>query len=131
VSFLFAALVGCNTSGIYPVEGQLVWKNGQPAKELENSLIFFEQPEKQISARGQIKSDGSFRLTTNKENDGAPVGEHTVRVLEVGRRAIGDGGTQLAPGKIDTRYASHATSDLKATTKPGLNKITLTVEPPK
>jgi len=123
--------MGCGSGGIYPVEGQLVWKNGSPAKELENSLIFFEQPEKQMSARGQIKADGSFRLTTIKENDGAPAGEHTVRVLEVGRKAIGEGGTQLAPSKIDTRYASHATSDLKATVKPGANKITLTVQPPK
>jgi hypothetical protein len=39
--------------------------------------------------------------------------------------------TMLAPGKIDSRYASPATTDLKATVKPGVNKITLTVEPPK
>jgi hypothetical protein len=37
----------------------------------------------------------------------------------------------LAPGKIDTKYLSHGTSDLRATVMPGVNKITLVVEPPK
>lgn len=136
-SLLFVVLAvaagGCNSSGIYPVDGQVTWKkDGSPAKELAGSLIFFEQPEKQIRAQGQIADDGSFRLTTIKENDGAPAGEHTVLIIEVGRKpAGGPDGSLLAPGKIDTRYLSHGTSDLRATVKPGVNKITLEVEPPK
>src|SRR5207249_10721054 len=123
---------GCSRGGVYPVQGQVVWKNGSPAKELAGSLIFFEQPDKQMSARGQIASDGSFRLTTHKENDGAPAGDHVVLLVEIGRKHLGGpDSTLLAPGKIDSRYSSHSTTDLKATVKPGTNKITLTVEPPK
>src|SRR5438874_8788812 len=132
IAVLPIPLVGCGSSGVYPVQGQVVWRNGSPAKELAGSLIFFEQPDKQMSARGQIASDGSFRLTTHKENDGAPAGEHVVLLVEIGRKHLGGpDSTLLAPGKIDSRYSSHSTTDLKATVKPGTNKITLTVEPPK
>lgn len=126
---LSLGLAGCNSSGMQPVDGLVTWKDGTPAKELAGSLIFFEQPEKQVSARGQIGPDGSFQLTTLKENDGAPVGEHLVLIIEVGRKpAGGPDGSLLAPGKIDSRYASHGTSDLRAEVKPGRNKITLVVD---
>jgi hypothetical protein len=126
---LVPMLAGCGGSGIHPVEGQVVWKDGTPATDLAGSLIMFESAEKQTSSRGQIEADGSFHLTTEKENDGAPLGEHTVLIIEVGRQSIGGpDGTNIAPAKVDTRYMTPATSDLKATVKPGENKITLTVE---
>ena len=132
---LAAALAapGCNPSNIHPVEGQVVWKkNNAPATELAGTLVFFEQPDKQLSARGQIAEGAAFRLTTNKENDGAPAGENIVLLVEVGRKpAGGPDATALAPGKLDPRYSTHSTTDLKATITPGTNKITLTVEPPK
>jgi hypothetical protein len=129
---LFAILPGCNPSNIHPVQGQVVWKkNNAPATELAGALVFFEQPDKQLSARGQIAPDASFRLTTNKQNDGAPAGENIVLLVEIGRKpAGGPDATALAPGKLDPRYSTHSTTDLKATITPGLNKITLTVEPP-
>jgi hypothetical protein len=126
------SLSGCGSGGIHPVEGQVVWKDGTPAKNLAGSLVFFELPEKRTSSRGSIQADGSFRLTTDKENDGAPAGEHTVLIIEVGRKSLGGpDSSAIAPGKIDTRYATPATSDLRATVKPGKNNLTLTVEPPK
>jgi hypothetical protein len=129
---LLAALLaaGCGSGGVHPVQGQVVWKDGSPAKELAGSLIFFEQAEAQTSARGQIKEDGSFQLTTNHEGDGALAGQHTVTILEVGRKSAGGpDASAIAPGKIDTRYSTPSTSDLRAEVKPGQNKITLTVDP--
>jgi hypothetical protein len=123
-------LSGCG-SGTYPVEGQIVWKNGSPAKELQGSFVLFELPEKQTSARGMIQADGSFRLTTNKPNDGALPGEHTVLIVEVGRQHLGGpDSSALAPGVMDARFSDPRTSGLKATVKPGPNKVTLTVEHP-
>src|SRR5262245_4463031 len=81
--------LGCGSSGVYPVQGQLVWKDGAPAKELAGTLISFEQPDKRLSARGQIETDGSFQLTTHKPNDGAPVGENMVILVEIGRKPLG------------------------------------------
>jgi hypothetical protein len=127
---LTALLAGCG-GGTYPVEGQLVWKDGSPAKELEGSFVLFELPEKQTSAKGTIQADGSFRLTTNKPNDGALPGEHTVLVVEIGRKPLGGpDATALAPGAMDARFSDPRTSGLKATVNPGTNKITLTVEHP-
>jgi hypothetical protein len=123
-------VAGCGSGGVHPVEGQVAWKDGRPANDLAGSLVIFELPEKQTSSRGSIQADGSFRLTTDKENDGAPAGEHTVLILEVGRKSLGGpDASAIAPGKIDTRYATPSSSDLRATVKPGKNKVTLTVDP--
>jgi hypothetical protein len=127
-----AAFPGCSGSGIYPVEGQVTWKDGRPATDIAGSLVFFENATKKTTSRGSIQPDGSFKLTTNKENDGAPAGEHTVLIIEVGRKALGGpDASAIAPSKIDTRYATPATSELRATVNAGTNKISVTVEPPK
>jgi hypothetical protein len=120
---------GCNSSGLYPVEGQVNWKDGSPAKELAGSLIFFNLAEKETTASGIIKPDASFTVGTNKPDDGALVGEHVVTIIEVGRQSVGGAESgALAPAKVDTKYMTPNTSDLRATVKPGANKITLTVE---
>lgn len=121
-------LTGCG-SGLCPVEGQVLWKDGTPAKELAGSQVIFDLPEKQTSSRGTIQADGSFRLTTNKADDGALAGEYKVMIIEVGRKPRGGpDATELAPGIVDSRYADPSTTDLQATVKPGAPKITLTVE---
>ena len=126
VLFLIAFLSGCGND-IHPVEGQVVWKGGALAKELEGSHVVFELPEKKTSARGIIQADGTFRLSTHKPNDGAPAGEHKVLILEDRKNANAEG-TLLAPALLDPRFADLKKSGLTATVKPGANTITLTVE---
>jgi len=99
-----------------------------PAKELALSSVVFDLPEKQTSARGIVQPDGTFRLTTDKPNDGALAGAYKVMVVEAGRKPLGGGdGTLLAPGVLDSRYADPRTTDLTATVVPGKNVIKLTV----
>jgi hypothetical protein len=125
---LTAFLGGCG-SGLYPVEGTIVWKDGSPAKELEGGFVVFDLAEKQTSARGMIQADGTFRLSTSKPNDGAMAGEYTVLIVEVGRKHLGGpDSSALAPGAMDARFSDPRTSGLTATVKPGPNKVTLTVE---
>jgi hypothetical protein len=125
-TLLILLLGGCG-SGIYPVEGQVVWKDGSSATELAGSNVIFEGPE--TSAVGSIRPDATFRLTTNQPDDGAPAGDYKVLVIEVGRKSLpGGDGSMLAPGVIDSRYADPSTSGLTATVKPGTNQVTLTVE---
>lgn len=125
---LTAFLGGCG-SGIYPVEGKVVWKDGKPATELAGSSVIFDLPEKQTGAIGIIQPDGSFRLTTAQPNDGALAGDYKVMVVEAGRKPRGGPDpTELAPGRMDSRFADPSTTDLTATVKPGVNQITLTVE---
>jgi hypothetical protein len=126
---VLACCGGCSTKDIHPVDGQVVWKDGTPAKDLAGSLIMFESAEKKTSSRGQIDGEGRFQLTTETENDGAPSGEHTVLIIEVGRKSLGGAdGSAIAPARVDTRYMTPQTSDLKAKVEPGDNKITLTID---
>ena len=129
-ALLFAAsLAGCRGGGVNPVEGKVNWKDGSPAKELAGSQVIFDLPEKKTSARGTIQADGTFRLTTNKPDDGALAGDYKVLIIEVGRKALGGpDASALAPGAMDSRYSDPSTSDLKATVGSGPNNITLTVE---
>jgi hypothetical protein len=123
-----ALFTGCGGNGVQPVKGQVVWKDsGKPATEIAGALISFEQPSTETSARGQITADGSFQLTTERENDGAKLGEHTVLIIEIGRQSQG-GGSQLQPGKLSTKHASPSTSGLKVQIKPGLNEPKIPVE---
>ena len=128
LAFCAPCFTGCS-SGIYPVEGQIVWKDGAPAKELHGGFVIFDLPEKQTSARGTIKEDGSFKLTTKRPDDGAFPGEYKVLVVEAARKALGGpDASAIAPGAMDSKYSDPSTTTLKTTIKPEPNKITLTVD---
>jgi len=121
-----AALPGCG-KGVYPVEGQVVWKDGSPAKELAGSLVTFENTEKGVSCVGNIRPDGSFRLTTTNPDDGAFAGDYHVAIQE--NRPNADGtGTRLMPARLDERYRDLKGSGLAATVKPGKNSVKLEVD---
>ena len=120
---------GCGGSGIYPVEGIVVWQDGSPARELEGASLTFELPEKQTNSVGVVKNDGTFELMTAAPGDGALAGDYTVVISE---RRQSAGGTMLAPTVADIRYADRSSSDLKATVKPirntGEHRLTLKVD---
>jgi len=85
LGFGIASLVGCAGSGDFPtapVTGRVICE-GKPVPHV---MVFFEPTEvKQKGLTGQAgfaiaKEDGTFKLTTFKEGDGAVVGHHRVRV---------------------------------------------------
>lgn len=128
LTIALCAFTGCG-SGIYPVEGKVVWADGSPATELAGSQVVFEQPVANTTARGTINADASFHLTTNTPDDGVVAGEHKVLVLEVGRQSLsGPDGTNIAPGALNPKFYTFETSGLTATVKPGTNEVTLKVE---
>src|SRR6187401_1043114 len=78
-------LTGCNSGGDFPtapVTGRVICE-GKPVPHV---MIFFEPTESGKSAIvgkagfAIAKDDGTFRLTTYKDGDGAVVGHHRVRV---------------------------------------------------
>jgi hypothetical protein len=77
------AIVGCGTSErviprTYPVNGRVVLGNGAP---LTAGRIAFVPRDVLIPpASGSIEADGSFRLTTKVDGDGAAPGEYKVRI---------------------------------------------------
>src|SRR5689334_2800937 len=87
-ALLLALVAGCAANGPQPVDGLVVWDDGSPATELATAQVVFDLPAKQTSARGSVRADGSFRLTTFKAEDGALPGDYKVMVLEVGRKTM-------------------------------------------
>lgn len=83
---VFALLVGCDGEerrAVFPVQGSLI-VNGQPA---EGALVSFHpldgEPVDQRGSRpwGTVQADGTFRISTYGQHDGAPVGEYAVAVV--------------------------------------------------
>ena len=71
---------GCNTTGLYPVTGVVVDDSGQPIPGIADSnyVMFAQVPDGLSSSMGDIRSDGSFTLFTNRPGDGVPPGEYLV-----------------------------------------------------
>jgi hypothetical protein len=76
-----AALAGCGPGGgpIGKVNGKVV-ANGQPVTggSFTFAPINSSPDNPALPANGQVKSDGTFVLSTHKEGDGAAVGKHRV-----------------------------------------------------
>jgi hypothetical protein len=124
-ALILAVAVGCGTKK-HPVEGKVVWSDGSAAKELAGGMVVFESTQAPLSARGEIREDGSFRLTTEVPNDGVPVGEY--RVLVSQSRPESDGITRPPPPPMDRRFEDFKTSGLTYKVEPGKNEPVLKVE---
>jgi hypothetical protein len=85
---IFFAVGGCGSQTYFPVSGSVTYKDGTPVTA---GLVIFEPVSQKISARGEIKADGTFQLGTHGDDDGAMEGEYKVLVAppplpEEGRR---------------------------------------------
>jgi hypothetical protein len=74
---LTVTAVGCGKSRmpVAPVEGKVLYR-GQP---LEFGSVLF-QPDVGPTAQGIIQPDGTFRLSTYGDGDGAVLGQHRVQI---------------------------------------------------
>src|SRR5439155_25145716 len=104
-------------SGIYPVEGQVVYADdNSPAAGLKGCTVEFQSIDgtldgKGVSATGEIDGEGKFRLTTRKANDGAVAGRHKVLITPPSAEAD----APRPKRAIDKKYESYDTSGLEAT----------------
>jgi hypothetical protein len=117
-----ALLTGCGGgAGAYPVRGQLLYEDGQPIKELESFDVTFTSEQLGISAIGTIGPDGAFRLTTTRQNDGAPPGQYQVFISQPHpdpeRR-------ETRMPVVDLAYEDPLTTKLTATVEPKNNEFT-------
>jgi hypothetical protein len=122
------ALVGCNPSGpvTYPAGGRVLFPDKSP---LTSGNIEFAPVEGEVkaSARGMIEQDGTFRLSTFSEADGAIEGRH--RVLIIPGRARGERPGAQKP-TLHGKYQSFDTSGLEATVSAdGPNNFEFVVDP--
>ena len=125
VAFGGVLLAGCGGGqpAVAPVSG-VVRLNGKP---LASGQVTF-WPNSGRSAAGFITADGSFRLTTFRDGDGAPVGENRVTITEATAAASGppdvdrDQPNRAAErSPIPAKYASPESSGLTFEVKRGQN----------
>src|SRR5262245_21976609 len=119
---LVALLVGCG--GDRPrtavVQGKVTFRG----KPVPNGTILFH-PASGPTAQGEIRPDGTYRLTTFREGDGAVLGKHKVVIVamqDTGGR-LPEERTPLPPPIIPEKYTSIGTSDLRADVKEGENTL--------
>ena len=121
------AVAGCaDPNRPYPVNGTVVFEDGEPVREAAGGMVTFNSAELKKSAVGEIQPDGTFRLTTTRQNDGAPPGRYKVTVMNpLAREDLG----RPAPRRVvDRHYESLQTTDLEATVEPKTNDILLKIK---
>jgi hypothetical protein len=116
VAVAATVLGGCG-GNVAPVEGKVSYQG----KPLEFGTVVF-RPAKGPEARGAIGSDGTFRLSTFGNGDGAVLGKHQVAIICVETQRPGaqaDAGKETGVGKslIPRKYAVPAGSPLSVEVK--------------
>ena len=137
VVFVIVTVVGCGP-GTYPVEGQVVFTDGKAARELSGGAVEFRSLEVQpaVSARGLIRDDGSFSVTTHKPGDGAVAGRHRVLITPpivlATKSDVPAAGPAGGPLKqlVDPRVTAFETSGLEVVVEKKPTAVTLTVGRP-
>jgi len=77
LSLALSLTLGCGASDIAPARG-IVQRDGQP---LDGGKVILTPLGEGQPSVGQIESDGTFDLTTNKPGDGATIGQYRVTVV--------------------------------------------------
>jgi hypothetical protein len=114
-------LAGCS-SQTYPVEGIVVFPDGNPATELAGGSVSFNSEETKTSASGPIGEDGRFHLSTSQEHDGAMPGKYHVTVSPPAPEGRDD---KAAAAR---RPPSYKLRTSEVTIERKRNELTLTVE---
>jgi hypothetical protein len=121
------AASGCGGRKVYPVQGRVIFPDGTP---LTGGLVVFEpvEPAADVSARGHIQADGTFRLGTYGHDDGAIAGRHRALVVPPLPAKLDE--RNPPPPPIHARFRSFDTSQLEFLVTPGPNEFTIKVERP-
>jgi hypothetical protein len=125
-----AGAVGCGGTNLYPVRGTVAFKGGAPVTPLVGGQVVFEplDPGAKQSARGDIQPDGTFRLGTYRDGDGAPPGTYKVLVMPPPPSPSDE--KRPKPRVLHPRYQRPSETPLKFTVRRGDNDCPITVERP-
>ena len=125
-----AGASGCGGEGAgpYPLQGKVVFEDGQPAKELAGYGVMFESVEeingRKVSGSGIVDAEGNFTIGTKKAADGAMVGRHNVAITP----PIPQGDAPAPKPIIEARYSRFETSKLQVVIEAKTNIAELTVQ---
>ncbi len=119
-------LSGCGDDNVvpnvtkHPVTGKVLLANGQPLTG--GRVVFVPSGGKSVlQASGNIGSDGSYKLETSADADGASEGDYRVRIEPPS--AEGTVGKKTKVTIFNTKYLDEETSELKVSVKAGTNDV--------
>ena len=124
------AAAGCSGPATpHPVQGTVVFEDGQPAKELAGYAISFTPAAGGglPSSYGDIDQDATFVLSCKKDGDGAVAGKHRVVISPPDPFEGGGGDRRLHPPPMKA-VMDPATAEQEVTVEPKSNNITLKVK---
>jgi hypothetical protein len=121
--FFGPCLLGCNSGGRVPIDGQVKFADDSDVSPLAGYTVTMQREGE--SSIGEIQPDGSFTMTTLRENDGVLPGTHQITVTPP---------TSADPDKtppkpaIPSKYFNFETSGLTADVQPGQGIVELTLD---
>ena len=126
---LLMIVAGCGGSGLIdppvlpvaPVNGTVKFGKEVPAGA-KVSLAPVARTEEGIASSGIVKADGTFKISTYGQEDGAPLGEYVV-LIQWFKPLQGEDGNTGGPNVIPRIYSDPAKSPVKITVKEGSNEI--------
>jgi hypothetical protein len=105
---------------VYPAQGKVLYKG----KPISPATVFFHpldgSPERPI---GKTRQDGSYRLSTYSDKDGAPAGEYAVTVEWSPPIKTADGDLEAGVNQLPAKYGKKDTSGLRAKITEGSNDV--------
>jgi len=132
VAGVLATAIGCSKSGAAyrtaPVKGKVIY-NGQPVTSGGIRLQPIAVPGASESnpgkpAGGEVRSDGTFVLSTYKDGDGAVVGRHKVSYIPFSK------GAETYEDKPEpSPYLGLVPKEQEVEIKPGQNELTIELVP--
>ncbi len=120
------AITGCGEEefarlNVHPVEGKLIYDSGSP----EGAIVTLHPENASLDSlrpSAKVASDGSFKITTYQNGDGAPVGTYkvTVQLFKLPAKT-----EEFKPGRnvLPAKYGSPKTSQLSVAVNEGKNEI--------
>ena len=131
-----ALLAGCGRRGdnsqlsVYPVSGKVVLANGQPVPGARVRLTAKPGPNRGgADAFGTTQPDGTFKLQTMDNRDGAMPGMYKVVVEPADKDPkVSAQDREFARRNIPAAYRSEDTTTLEAEVKPSDNNLELTLK---
>jgi hypothetical protein len=106
---------------VSPVSGSIKFGGEAPAGATV-SLIPTKRTEEGITSSGVVKADGTFKISTYGQEDGAPVGDYVV-LVQWFKPLPGEDKNIGGPNVIPKEYSDPTKSPIKATIKEGSNEI--------
>lgn len=99
---------GCGSNKV-PLRGKVTFADdGTP---LPHGIVCFETDG--FLARGVLKPDGTYRISSTGRDDGLPPGKYKIYLVKAESMAEGKGGNFVYTPLVDKRYESAETTDLE------------------